>query len=242
MARIPPKSPNACLGRTIHQHSRSKLSKFVELLTGKSLAEAERFNTLSHLLGLLAAAIGAVVLVILASRQGDIWKLASFSIYGLTLMLVYTFSTLYHGLQGEAKQIFAKLDHLSIYLFIAGTYTPFTLVTLKGIWGWSIFATVWALAILGIVLDISPYRGERRIVPVIIYLAMGWVILVAIDPLLKALPFAGFVWLMVGGVFYTVGVIFFALDHKVSYFHGIWHILVLAGSISHYCSVLLYVA
>lgn len=204
------------------------------------MPKTERFNTLSHLLGAIAAGVGLVVLVVLAVRQGDAWKIVSFSIYGLTLILVYASSTLYHGLQGRSKAICSKLDHLAIYLLIAGTYTPFTLVTLRGVWGWSIFGVVWGLAVLGIALEMFPQDG-RRILPVVIYLVMGWIILVALKPLLQVLPPPGFAWLLAGGLFYTVGVIFYALDKKVSYFHNIWHLFVLAGSISHYCAVLLYV-
>jgi hemolysin III len=202
---------------------------------------AERFNTLSHLLGTVAASIGVVILLVLAVRQGDAWKIISFSIYGLTLISVYTSSTLYHGSQGRSREICRKLDHLSIYLLIAGTYTPFTLVTLRGAWGWSIFGVVWGLAVLGMTLEILP-QDERRILPVVIYLLMGWMILIALKPLLRVLPPGGFAWLLAGGLFYTVGIVFYALDEKVSYFHNIWHVFVLAGSISHYCTVLFYVA
>ncbi|SMF97722.1 hemolysin III [Methylomagnum ishizawai] len=205
------------------------------------MEKAERFNTLSHLVGAVAACGGLVVLDMLAVRQGDIWKIVSFSIYGLTMILVYTFSTLYHGLQGELKRMFAKLDHQSIYLFIAGTYTPVALVTLRGVLGWLIFSAVWGLAVLGIALEIWS-RGGSRVFSVVIYLVMGWMILIALDPLLEAIPFEGFVWLISGGLFYTVGVAFYALDHKVDYFHNIWHIFVLAGSISHYFAILFYVA
>jgi hemolysin III len=205
------------------------------------MIEGERFNTLSHLLGAIAACAGVAVLVVLAARDGDAWKIISFSVYGLTLILVYTFSTLYHGLQGRSKKICRKLDHLSIYLLIAGTYTPFTLVTLRGIWGWSLFGAEWGLAVLGISLEMLPQDG-RRILSVVIYLVMGWMILVALEPLSQVLPPAGFAWLLAGGLFYTGGVIFYALDKKVRYFHNVWHLFVLAGSVSHYCAVLLYVA
>lgn len=130
--------------------------------------------------------------------------------------------------------------YLSIYLLIAGTYTPFTLVTLRGAWGWSLLCVIWSLAVLGIGLDLLPKKG-RRVLPVVIYLLMGWLILIAINPLLQALTSAGFAWLLSGGLFYTVGVVFYALDEKVSYFHGIWHLFVLAGSLSHYLTVLFYV-
>lgn len=199
----------------------------------------ERFNSISHLLGAVAALAGSVVLVVYASMQGDPWKIVSFSVYGTTLFLLYLFSVLYHSLYGEVKNIFRRLDHLAIYLLIAGTYTPFTLVTLNGIWGWWIFGAVWGLALIGMLLEFVPQK--RRILPVIIYLVMGWICLVALKPLLQVMPMAGFWWLLAGGLFYTVGIIFYALDTKLKHSHGIWHLFVLAGSVCHYFTVLLYV-
>lgn len=202
--------------------------------------KGERFNSISHLIGAAAALAGMVVLVVLASRQGDPWMIVSFSIYGASLVALYTFSALYHSLRGKAKQVFRKLDHLSIYLLIAGSYTPFTLVTLRGVWGWSLFGAVWGLAILGIVIDSFPRKGQR-IVPVIIYLVMGWLAVIAAGPLLQALPiWWGIAGIVLGGLFYTFGVLFYALD-EVRHFHGIWHLFVLAGSISHYFTILFYV-
>jgi hemolysin III len=203
--------------------------------------KAERFNTISALFGAIAAVSGVVWLVTLAVRQGDPWKIASFSIYGVTLILVYVFATLYHGSNGQAKAVFSKLDHVSIYLLIAGTYTPFTLVTLRDSVGWQVFGVIWGMALFGIILDLMPKNGNR-VLPVIIYLVMGWLIVVTLNPLLRALPMAGFYCLLSGGLFYTVGVVFYAFDKKISYFHGIWHIFVLAGSFSHYVTVLHYVA
>ncbi|WP_027156981.1 PAQR family membrane homeostasis protein TrhA [Methylobacter luteus] len=203
--------------------------------------DGERFNVISHLLGAIAASTGLVMLVVLAARQGDVWKIISFSIYGASLVLVYTFSTLYHGLEGKAKELFAELDHHAIYILIAGTYTPFTLVTLRGSWGWSIFGIVWSLAALGSLLELLS-KKEQRILPVVIYLLMGWIILIALKPLLQVMPMKGFVWLLSGGLFYSVGVVFYALDDRVRYFHNIWHIFVLAGSICHYFTVLFFVA
>ncbi|MCL7419835.1 MAG: hemolysin III family protein [Methylobacter sp.] len=202
--------------------------------------DGERFNVISHLLGALAACVGLIVLVVLAVRQGDMWKIVSFSVYGTSLVLAYTFSTLYHGLQGKAREVFAELDHHAIYLLIAGTYTPFTLVTLHGSWGWSIFGIVWSLAVLGSLLELLS-RKEQRVLPVVIYLLMGWIILIAIRPLLRVMPMEGFFWLLSGGLFYSIGVVFYALDDRVRYFHNIWHIFVLAGSASHYIAVLLFV-
>ncbi|MGJ0491472.1 PAQR family membrane homeostasis protein TrhA [Methylobacter sp.] len=203
--------------------------------------DGERFNVISHLLGAIAAFTGLVMLVVLAARQGDVWKIISFSIYGASLVLVYTFSTLYHGLEGKAKELFAELDHHAIYILIAGTYTPFTLVTLRGSWGWLIFGIVWSLAALGSLLELLS-KKEQRILPVVIYLLMGWIILIALRPLLQVMSMKGFVWLLSGGLFYSVGVVFYALDDRVRYFHNIWHIFVLAGSICHYLTVLFFVA
>lgn len=202
--------------------------------------KGEWFNSISHLIGAALALVGLMLLVVLAARQGDPWKIVSFSIYGTTLLLLYTFSALYHSSHGKAKKVFRKFDHLSIYLLIAGTYTPFSLITLRGGWGWSIFGAIWCLAILGIVLDSLPQKGQR-VLPLIIYIFMGWFILIALKPLLRALPLMGFAWLLLGGVFYTIGVVFYALDERVRHFHGIWHLFVLAGSLSHYFTVLFYV-
>jgi hemolysin III len=200
----------------------------------------ERFNGISHLVGAALALAGLVVLVVYASLQGDPWKIASFSIYGASLFLLYTLSTLYHSLRGRAKQIFRKLDHVAIYLLIAGTYTPFTLVTLRGSWGWTLFVTIWVLAIVGIIVD-SRHREGSRAIQMVIYLLMGWLILIAMYPLIRALPKGGMVLLVLGGFFYTSGIIFYALDERMKHAHGIWHLFVLAGSISHYLAVLLYI-
>ena len=200
----------------------------------------ERLNSISHLVGAALALAALVVLVVFASLQGDPWKIVSFSIYGATLFVLYTLSTLYHSLRGEAKRIFQKLDHAAIYLLIAGSYTPFTLVTLRGTWGWSLFGVVWGLAILGIVLD-SLHRNGPRIYQIIIYLFMGWLVLIALYPLLQNLPLAGLIWLVIGGLCYTGGMIFYALDTKLNHAHGIWHLFVLAGSVSHFFAILLYV-
>ncbi len=190
----------------------------------------------------MAAAAGLVVLVVLAAQQGDAWKLVSFSIYGVSLLLLYLFSTLYHGTRGRAKPVLAKFDHAAIYLLIAGSYTPFTLVTLRGAWGWTLFGLIWGLAVLGIVVDSLHNKDARRILPVTIYIVMGWLVLIAFKPLSAALPYAGVLWLVAGGLFYTLGIVFYALDKKLRHAHGIWHLFVLAGSISHYLAVLFYVA
>ncbi len=200
----------------------------------------EKFNAYSHLAGAVLALVGSVALIVLASLDGDPTKVVSVSIYGLTLVLLYSFSTLYHSLRRRAKDILRKLDHFSIYLLIAGTYTPFCLVTLRGPWGWSLFGVVWGLAVLGILQELRPANGAR-ILSVVIYVVMGWVVLVAIAPLLRALGPAGFTWLAAGGVFYTAGIVFYALDRRITHAHGVWHLFVLAGSAAHYVAILRYV-
>ena len=201
----------------------------------------ERFNSFSHLVGAALALAGMVVLIVIAARQGDPWKIVSFSVYGACLFSLYAFSTLYHSLRHRAKAVFRKLDHLAIYLLIAGTYTPFALVTLRGGWGWSLFGAIWGLAAVGMALESLPRRGAR-ILPVVIYVLMGWLVLIALKPLLQVLPWAGFVWLLLGGLFYTFGIIFYALDAKFRHAHGVWHLFVLAGSVSQFVAIYLYVA
>jgi len=202
--------------------------------------DGEKFNALTHLVGAVLALVGAVVLIVLAALNGDLWKLVSVSIYGVTLVLLYSFSALYHSLHGRAKNLLRKLDHHSIYLLIAGSYTPFCLVTLRGPWGWSLLGVVWGLAVLGSLLELRPQSGAR-ILSVVIYVVMGWVALAALVPLLQALGPAGFAWVVAGGLFYTVGIVFYVLDTRLIHAHGIWHLFVIAGSATHYVAILHYV-
>ncbi|WP_148717374.1 PAQR family membrane homeostasis protein TrhA [Chitinolyticbacter meiyuanensis] len=200
----------------------------------------ERFNGYSHLAGALLAVAGTSYAIVAASLYDDAWKIVGVSIYGATLILLYSISTLYHSLRGRAKQVFQRLDHCAIYLLIAGSYTPFTLVTLRGGWGWSIFGINWGLAILGIVQEL--WLGRRtRVFSLLIYVLMGWLILFAMGPLVAALPTAGLAWLAAGGLFYTVGIVFFVFDERIRHGHGIWHLFVLAGSLCQYVSILRYV-
>jgi hemolysin III len=200
----------------------------------------EKFNALTHLVAAVLALVGTVVLVVLAALDGDPWKVLSVSIYGVTLVLLYSVSVLYHSLRGRAKTILRELDHQSIYLLIAGSYTPFCLVTLRGPWGWSLLSVVWGLAVLGSIQDLRPKSGPR-ILSVVIYVVMGWIALVALIPLLQALSPAGFAWVAAGGLFYTVGIVFYALDKRLTHAHGVWHLFVIAGSASHYVAILHYV-
>jgi hemolysin III len=201
----------------------------------------ERFNSYSHLIGALLALAGAVVLIVVAVLQADVWKIVSFSIYGASLVLLYSFSTLYHSTRGGAKRLFQKLDHNAIYLLIAGSYTPFTLVTLRGPWGWTLFGVIWGLAAVGMLQE-SLLGKRTRTLSLVIYVLMGWVALVAVVPLVKALSPAGFAWLAAGGLIYTLGIAFYLYDEKFKHWHGIWHLFVVAGSAVHYVAILLYVA
>ena len=200
----------------------------------------EKFNAWTHLVGAVLAAAGSIWLLVMASLDGSPQKIISVAIYGVTLVLLYSVSTVYHSVRGRSKVIMQKFDHLSIYLLIAGSYTPFCLVTLHGPWGWSLFGIVWGMAVIGMLQEIKP-RSEARILSIVIYAVMGWIVLVAVKPLLAALGTAGFIWLATGGVMYTVGIIFFALDHRLRHAHGIWHLFVIAGSLLHFVAIAHYV-
>lgn len=200
----------------------------------------ERFNAWTHLVGALLALTGATWLIVTTSLRADAQAITSVCIYGAALVLLYAISTVYHSVRGRAKRIWQKCDHLSIYLMIAGSYTPFCLISLRGAWGWSLFGVVWGLALIGMLQEIKP-RSEARVLSLVIYAVMGWAVLVATGPLLDALGTAGFVWLAAGGLLYSLGIVFFVLDARVRHFHGIWHLFVIAGSLMHYIAILGYV-
>lgn len=201
----------------------------------------ERFNSITHLAGAALAVAGTVPLIVLGAQAGDPWKIVGFSIYGAMLLCLYLASTLYHSLQGRAKKIWCKFDHCSIYLLIAGSYTPFALVSLRGAWGWSLFGAVWGLALLGIAQEVWLARG-KRILSMVFYVLMGWLALIALFPLIDALGREGFLWLLAGGIAYTAGIVFYANDTRWPHAHGIWHLFVLGGSACHYVTMLNYVA
>jgi len=205
------------------------------------MVAGERFNSISHLVGAVLAVAAAALLITGASLKGDPSRIVGFSVYGAMLVALYTASTLYHALRGRAKAVFQKLDHCSIYLLIAGSYTPFALVSLKGPWGWSLLGVVWSLAALGIAQEIWLARGAR-VLSLVIYVLMGWLALVAVVPLWQALGPAGFAWLAAGGALYTGGIVFYVADQKLRHSHGIWHLFVLGGSTCHFFTLLLYVA
>lgn len=196
-------------------------------------------NAITHGVGAVFAIAGAVYLIARSTR-GTAWTVVSCSVYGTGLVLVYLCSTLYHSLvRTRAQHVFRVLDHAAIYLLIAGTYTPFTLVSLHGPLGWVLFGVVWGLAIAGVVFK-SLATGKFAIASATIYLLMGWFIVLAARPLLHAISWHGMMWIAAGGLAYTAGIAFFAFD-RVHYFHALWHLFVLAGSVAHYCAVLFYV-
>jgi len=202
----------------------------------------ERFNGYTALAGAILALTGASFLVVMAAQKADPWRIVSFAVYGASLFALHLISTLYHGMRGgRAKDVFRKLDHCSIYLLIAGTYTPFTLVTLNGPWGWSLFGAIWALAVLGIVQECWLARGARM-ASLVIYVLMGWLAVVALVPLFAALGVAGMAWVVGGGVLYTAGIVFYIYDERIRHFHGIWHLFVLAGSAAHFIAIVAFVA
>jgi hemolysin III len=202
----------------------------------------EKLNSFTHLVGLALSVAGLSILVTLAVAQGDPWKLVGFSIFGASLVLLYGSSTIYHSVRSpRAKAILRKLDHNAIYILIAGTYTPIALVTLRGAWGWTLFGLSWGLALFGIVQELTLGRRTRRL-SMILYVLMGWLVLIAIKPLVAAMPLAGIVWLALGGIVYSLGIHFYLNDTRTRHYHGIWHLFVLGGSFCHFMCILLYVA
>ncbi|MCW7541555.1 hemolysin III family protein [Aquabacterium sp. A7-Y] len=199
----------------------------------------ERLNSYTHLAGLALAGGGAVPLVETAAHQGDVWKLVSFSVFAATMVLLYGASTLYHSVRGASKAWLAKADHCAIFLLIAGTYTPFTLVTLRGPWGWTLFALVWLLALGGIVKELRKGPDTEPWVP--LYLLMGWLGVAAAVPLAERLSSGGLAWLVGGGGLYSIGVVFYAKSEAWRHAHGIWHLFVLGGTACHYVAVLRFV-
>ncbi len=196
-------------------------------------------NAITHGIGAGLAVAGAAYLIV-QSTQGSAWHIVGCSVFGGTLVLVYVCSTLYHSLvRTQARHVFQILDHSSIYLLIAGTYTPFTLVPLRGPLGWVLFGVVWGLAVAGVVF--KSFAVDRfAVASASIYLFMGWFVVFAARPLLHAITWHGMMWLGAGGLAYTLGIVFFAFD-RLRYFHATWHVFVLAGSIAHFFAVLFYV-
>jgi hemolysin III len=200
----------------------------------------ELANSLTHGLGLVLSVAGFGALLVLAVLRGSALQIVSCSVYGSTLVCLYAASTVYHSVRSRRfKRVLKILDHSSIYLLIAGTYTPFTLVILRGGWGWTLFGLVWGRSLFGILFKVW-FVDHFKIVSPLVYIAMGWLVVIAFKPLLAMVPGGGIAWLLAGGLSYTIGVAFYAW-HKLPYNHAIWHVFVLAGSVCHYVAVLLYV-
>lgn len=204
-----------------------------------SVAE-EVANSLTHGAGLLLGIAALVLMVVFAAQGGSATRVVACSVYGATLVVLYSASTFYHALpHGRGKVIFGIIDHAAIFLLIAGTYTPFTLVTLRGSWGWSLFGVIWGLAIAGVVLE-AVARGRTRRLQLSLYLAMGWMIVVAARPLMRELDPGGLLLLLAGGLAYTLGILFFVW-RRLPFHHAVWHVFVLGGSVCHFFGVVLYV-
>ena len=199
----------------------------------------EIVNSITHSIGAGLSIAALVILVVLASRRGDAWRIASFSIYGITLFLLYLASTLYHGfVNPKIKNVFRILDHSAIYLLIAGTYTPVTLTLMRGAWGWTLFGLAWAMAIGGIIIT-ALLLDKLKALLVLSYVVMGLLVVIAIKPMIQMLPRGMIIWLFIGGACYILGIIFY-LWKRLPYHHPIWHLFVLGGSISHFLGILFY--
>lgn len=200
----------------------------------------ELFNVISHGIGFLLSMAALILLVVFSSLKGTAWHVISFAIYGSSLVVLYLASTAFHLVQEQKmRNKLNILDHASIYLLIAGTYTPFALVTLNGPWGWTIFGMVWGIAITGIILKFF-FIGRYNFLSTLLYIFMGWIILIAISPLVQSFQLEGIIWLLAGGLAYTFGAVFFLLK-KIPYNHAIFHVFVLAGSICHFVAIFWYV-
>ncbi len=198
-------------------------------------------NVLTHSIGIALGIAGLAILVVFASMKGDPWKIVSFSIYGASIIILYSTSTVYHAIKNiTLKKIFQIIDHSSIFILIAGTYTPFVLVNMRGPWGWSLFGVIWGLAIAGIIIKTALGTGGDKL-STVIYLAMGWIIVVAFKKMIASIPLMGIIWLVIGGLCYSLGTIFFLLDNKLPFNHSIWHLFVLAGSVTHFFGIFFYV-
>lgn len=206
---------------------------------GYSVKE-EIAHSVTHGIGVLLSVIGLATLVVYSSMYGDTWHVVSSCIYGLSAIVLYTSSTLYHAIAiPSIKKLLQKIDHAAIFLLIAGTYTPFTLVNLRGGWGWTLFGVVWSIAIAGMVMELIVKKRYKR-VSLSLYLGLGWIVMIAIKPMIANVEPGGLVLLLIGGLFYSLGVIFYVWKTLV-YHHAIWHLFVLAGSAFHFFAVFLYV-
>ena len=218
----------------------NNLKKDSYSLKSQTLGE-EIANSITHSIGAGLSIAALVILVVLASRRGDAWRIVSFSIYGASLILLYMSSTLYHSfVNPKIKKIFRIIDHSAIYLLIAGTYTPVTLTLMRGAWGWTLFGLAWGMAIGGIIIT-ALLLDKLKSLLVLSYVAMGLLVVIAIKPMMQMVPRGMIIWLFIGGACYILGIIFY-LWKRLPYHHPIWHLFVLAGSISHFLGILFYLA
>jgi hemolysin III len=218
------------------------MRKFFSFLDREQTTGEEIANSISHGLGLAAALVSIPFLLLHAVKIGSTGYIVGVSVFAASIVLLYLGSTLYHALQhSAAKRVFRAIEHSAIFILIAGTYTPFTLGVLNGSWGWSIFGVIWGLALIGITLKVV-FRGSHNLLYVGLYLLMGWTIVVAIKPMLTLVPMEGLLWLLAGGLAYTIGVLFYVFDSRLKYGHAIWHLFVIAGTTCHYFSVYWYAA
>ncbi|MDD2228869.1 MAG: hemolysin III family protein [Candidatus Cloacimonetes bacterium] len=208
----------------------------IPLSPRQSMGE-EIANAITHGIGVGLSVAALVILVVFAAHRSDTWKVVSFCIYGATMITLYLASTLYHSFpQPKMKRFFRILDHSSIFLLIAGTYTPITIGTMRGGWGWTLFGIIWGLALAGISLKIFA-MGKLKTASIAIYIIMGWIVVIAIKPLLHAAPSSFLIWMLIGGLAYTLGIIFYAAK-RLPYHHSVWHLFVLGGSICHFFGML----
>lgn len=225
--------------RALRSERPTRLSLGMQTSRPQTVGE-EIANSITHGVGFLLSVAALPILIVVAARHGDAWRIAAASVYGATLVLLYAASTLYHALPGRrVKEVFRRCDHAAIYVLIAGTYTPFMLGPLRGPWGWSVLGVVWGLALIGVVCKAT--LGVRlSMLSTMLYVAMGWIVLVAVVPLVQHVAALGVALIFAGGVLYTAGVAFYVFDHRIRFGHTVWHLFVLAGSAVHCWAVLGY--
>lgn len=207
-------------------------------LTKRYTLGEEIFNSVSHGAGGMLAIAGTVVLIVIAALYSNAWGVVSSAIYGASMIILYTMSTLYHAITNKkAKSFFRIMDHNTIFILIAGTYTPYTLVPLRGPVGWTLFGIIWGAAIIGIVFNSISLEKAKKL-SLVCYVAMGWAIIFAIKPMIASVTKPSLVFLLIGGIFYTAGIVFYAVK-KIRYFHSVWHLFTVGGTVFHYFSILL---
>lgn len=196
-------------------------------------------HSVTHGIGTALSIAGLVISVVMAAQTGDALKILSFVIFGVSMILLYTASTLYHAFtHKKVKNVFRYMDHIAIFILIAGTYTPIALILLKGAWGWTLFGLAWGFAIAGIIYQ-AVFLNRFKWISISIYLGMGWLAVVAIQPLMAVMPFGLFLWILAGGLFYTLGSVFYLID-SIKFFHFIWHLFVIAGTVCHFFGLIFY--